>query len=70
MYVDGVQDGAGVAYAGDFNNAGTAWIIGAYGATLGSSFAIGPANIDEVAIYTSALSAARVLAHYNKGHFG
>jgi hypothetical protein len=59
LYVDGVA-------VGSSSGSGTVPAVGAadlfvYGATI-------VATVDEFAIYGSALSAARVLSHYNAGH--
>lgn len=65
LYVDGAQVAtAPMAFAMATSN-----IVGehAFIASTHSSVAW-PGSLDEVAIYTSALSAARVLAHYNAGH--
>lgn len=63
FYLDGVEVGTGVA---------ASWVTGTgTGAmTLGKSAdsgTNGDVDFDEVAIYNTALSASRILAHYNKG---
>lgn len=64
LYIDGVEDGTGTAIVMTIKN--TSVICGLFesiGATCNTLGGTG----DEFAIYYSALSAARVLAHYNAG---
>jgi hypothetical protein len=65
LYLDGVEKNS--AAAGNFNFAGgdyDLW-INAYGSSSGLENWYG--RTDELAMYPSALSASRILAHYNEG---
>jgi len=65
IYVDGVER-ASVAHSltTSFNSTAALYL----GRRPNGNYLLG--NLDEVAFYASALSAARVLAHYNAGAFG
>jgi len=66
LYVDGAEDGTGTAAVFTLATANSNICIGErFSGGADSNFLVG--TFDEVAIYTSALSAARVLAHYNAG---
>lgn len=68
VYVDGVSDATGLSASGTVQAGTGAKSIGSRehgGPLVTDSFFDG--IIDEVAIYRTALSAARVLAHYNAG---
>jgi hypothetical protein len=67
IYVDGVQRTTGTLTATDtFTNSGLeAWIAGDKGGSGGSQYLT--ASVDEVAVYTSALTAGRVAVHYAAG---
>jgi hypothetical protein len=62
IYVNGVEVGSGQAKTGNMRNSGQPLRIGT--AAL-ADYWDGP--IDEVAVYSTALPAATILAHYNNG---
>src|ERR1043166_8723852 len=62
LYVNGVDTGAANGGSGVYNASTTAtWSVGAYdvGATASTGY------LDDIAFYGTALSAAKILAHYN-----
>lgn len=65
IYVDGVDRTSGsTTFSGSFTDTTNAWLVGINGFNYGPYFQTGTAGtLDEVALYTSALSAARIAAH-------
>lgn len=62
IYVDGVLDNS-VARTGSLANNAWTWAVGSTSGGAGTAWYDG--RVDEVAVYASCLSAARVLAHYD-----
>ncbi len=67
IYVDGTQRGAGGASSRAIVDSAAGVDIGYYAGWSGGMF---NGDIDDVAIFGSTLSAARITAHYNKGITG
>lgn len=67
VYIDGAADGAGLAIGMTLESATATFQIGVRKNNIGTRSNGFAGTIDEVAIYPTALSAARVLAHYNAG---
>lgn len=65
MYIDNVERASATASRTDIDATGQKPRIGAKSGTTPSSFFAG--TIDEVAVYTTALSVARIDAHWNAG---
>jgi hypothetical protein len=66
VYVNGIQD-ASVAATGTMRTSSALMWLGAENAGAGARVSNYNGILDEVAVYGTALSAARILAHYNAG---
>ena len=69
VYVNGVLDGTSGAMSGTLRTGGTNMVMGSLRAGGGSPGTWNlDGKLDEVAVYGTALSATRLLAHYNAGY--
>ena len=70
LYLDGTLEDSADISAGSGEDVQTPWpfLIGAYAGSDGTTpFLFFPGTLDEVAVYDTALSAARIAAHYDAG---